>query len=69
MADKIIIDNEALKPITTLSLPVGRFAKMQQHDIEQSDASIMDFEIRDWEQGRPYRQSIEPFAADYSIVQ
>jgi len=66
---KIILDNEALKPITTLSLLVGRFAKMQQHDITQSDAPIMDFEIKDWGKDRPYRQSLEPLAESYPIVQ
>ena len=69
MADKIVIDNEALRPITTLSLLVGRFAKMQQHDIKQSDAPIMDFAIREWGEDRPYRQSLEPFATDYPIIQ
>ncbi|MFH1585200.1 MAG: hypothetical protein ABIB79_00350 [archaeon] len=45
MSDKPIIDNKALENITTLSLLVGRFGKMQQFDIDGSDSSLFDFEV------------------------
>jgi hypothetical protein len=68
MSSKPTIDNKALENITTLALLVGRFDKMQVHDIRGSDMSLFDFEVRDWREDSDFRRSVEPFAEHYSAA-
>ncbi len=65
---KPVLNNEALKEITTLSLLVGRFDKMQAYAMNRCDASLLSFEIEHWGADRPFRKNLEPFAKHYPLV-
>ena len=70
MSNKPVIDDKALENITTLSLLVGRFDKMQIYAMEKVDHVLLAFEIRDWRADHPgFRKDLEPFAEHYPIVE
>ena len=69
MPKKPILNDEALKNITTLALLVGRFDKMQVYDIQMCNHVFLSFEVKDWRRDySDFKKHLEQLSNHYPIV-